>query len=348
MQIAFVDSLGGSAAFVERLAASELDSAAELPGELMLFENAILCRAEVNRNRDGIDASGLAELADTLAMMPLDDEHREQSIIGAFASARVENDALVTSGVVYAKRFPAIARDIIAGRKKLSIEAEIGLARCSECGGTFTSRRNYCAHLLDRASGAVRMISGLKAIGGGTTYVPAGTDTVFDRSKLVFTASDVQEATDGVLKINLNEDAEAHMDEVERLKAEVERLEAAVSASQAVVVQKDDEIAGLRADLVASQMVRTRSIKMLRAGFSDAEIKAVESDLATASDTVIELLLASKALAATPPANEAGEDEPNDSAENEKVVASVSSLVLGDTQAEDVGQSVQWSSELFQ
>jgi hypothetical protein len=319
MRIAFVDSLGGEATFVDRVTA-EISPDAELAGELLLFKDAVLCRAEVNSNNDEFDEESLHDLAETLPMMPVDDAHREQSIVGVFTGAGVSDGALLTAGLVYAKRFPLIARGIIAGDLKLSVEAEIGQATCSVCNGVFANKREYCSHLNNKLSGARRKIGHPKAIGGGVTPRPAGTGTSFDRTQLAFATS--AEEADGVLSVHSVE-PEENMEELEMLKAEVARLSAALATSETALTAstlRNDELAASLAD---AEKVYTRSLMLVRANFSDAEIAAIRPDLATASDTVIELLIAGKN--ATAPA---------------VVETAVETVVAADQTAQPQGQQV--------
>ena len=165
-------------------------------GDLLAFHNAVLARAEVNKNGDEIDDECLDELAATIRFTPVDHEHIERKVVGFFLDGHVEDHALVTSGVLFAKRFPEETQAVIDGRAKLSVEAEVDTARCSVCGGTFKKRKQYCAHLQDqRATGAVRKLSGLKCVGGGVTAKPAGTGTEFDTGPdgLHFIASEDEE-----------------------------------------------------------------------------------------------------------------------------------------------------------
>jgi len=159
-------------------------------GELLKFSGAVLARAERNLNGDGVGLDGLHELAATLPLMALDDEHIEDRVIGYFTAAEVQGNALLTDGVLFARRFPDVARDVQSGKKHLSIEAIAELAMCSECKKVFTTPQEYCDHVLNRAYlGSTRWLAKLKALGGGVTAVPAGSDTAFDQNRLTMIAS---------------------------------------------------------------------------------------------------------------------------------------------------------------
>lgn len=370
MQTVFVDAQDN--AFRVELSDSVIAavSADDMAGELLIFRDAVLCRAEVNKNRDGFDRDGLQEIAASLPLMPIDDEHIERHVIGMFTAARVADDALLTDGIIYAKRFPEIASDVVAGKKKLSVEVQIGTAVCSVCRSEFTSSKQYCDHLRKPSKyGAARMVKGLKAIGGGVTYNPAGTDTVFDRSRIVFAS----EQTDGLVAAELSaalaEDVqeEGDMEELELLKAQVQELTASLTAANtslsekdALLADKDGEIARLQASVEVAEKVRARSITLLKAGYDEKQLQAIEGDLAVVSDAVMELLVASvkseKQEQAQEPGDQAGEsDQANASANGEgeddkadgKTPSAPQSAVMGDSQVSSGEGVMQWSPKLF-
>ena len=84
------------------------------PAELMKFKNAVFCRAGVNRNGDAIDKQGIKELRDTLSFMAIDDEHIPQKVVGFFVNPRDTDNSstLMTDGIIYAGRFPEIAKQV--------------------------------------------------------------------------------------------------------------------------------------------------------------------------------------------------------------------------------------------
>jgi len=168
---------------------------ASASGSLLLFEGAILARAEVNKNLDEISEEGIRELAATLPMRALDVEHEMRVNCGAFTAAEAVEDpdlgwVLSTAGFMWADRFPQEAAQIQAGQLSLSIEAEADQASCSICGQSFAGARDYCSHLSNQfKSGAVRRMSKLKAVGGGVVRRPAGNGTRFAPTGLRFLAS---------------------------------------------------------------------------------------------------------------------------------------------------------------
>ncbi len=369
MQTVFVDAQDN--AFRGELSESLIAavSADDMAGELLIFKDAVLCRAEVNQNRDGFDRDGLHEIAASLPLMPIDDEHIERLVIGMFTAARVSDDALLSDGIIYAKRFPEIAKDVVEGRKKLSVEVQIGTAVCSVCSKEFTSSKEYCDHLRrPKKYGAARMVKDLKAIGGGVTYNPAGTNTVFDRSRMVFAS----EQTDGLVAAKLSaalaEDVvqeDDDMEELELLKAQVQELTVSLTAAStsltekdALIADKDGEIARLKASAEAAEKVRTRSITLLKAGYDEKQLQAIEGDLAVVSDAVMELLVASAKAENQGDTGNAG----GDSGSDQKATASVGdegdkadgksepksqTAVMGDSQVSGDDGVMQWSPKLF-
>jgi hypothetical protein len=167
---------------------------ADYAGELLRFKNAILARAEINKNRDEVFQEGIAEMAATLPLKAIDVEHRAAEICGIFIDARALQGALSTDGLIFASRYPLIAAGVQQGEYQLSIEADAEFAECGVCGQKFPKGMAYCSHLLGRrVNGAVRRLRGLKAAGGAVTRTPAGTNTRFDPSQLVMVASVTQE-----------------------------------------------------------------------------------------------------------------------------------------------------------
>jgi hypothetical protein len=319
----------------------------DMGGELMVFKNAILARAEVNKNRDMITAEGITELANTLPLMPLDDEHVERKVVGLFTAARDTGGVLDTDGFMFARRFPQETTDVIAGKKNLSIEAQIGIAECSVCGGKFERRKDYCAHLLDPIThGAVRILHGLKAVGGGITVTPAGTGTDFSRGsdKMRFVASEATPEGPTILKISASlaepDEPEEHIDmnELEELKAQVQQYLAAVQA-------KDAEISGLQASVAkltqerdqavagadSAVIARNRYVTLLKSGYKPDELDPIVDRLAGVDDSVVALL----ASHAVPIKQDSGQDDTQDaqgSSDEPKSRTQKQDVALGDAQ----------------
>lgn len=153
-------------------------TAALTPGSIIKFSNAALARAEVNLNLDEIDEDGVREIAQTLSLKPIDVGHDHQKIAGVFIKADAIDNAVMTSGIIYAGRWPQVAYDLVAGKGQLSIDARAERAICGECGGIFTAAKEYCAHINRTTGGkAPRKLRGLVADGGSIVKYPAGTDT---------------------------------------------------------------------------------------------------------------------------------------------------------------------------
>lgn len=165
------------------------------PAELMKFKNAIFCRAGVNANKDAIDEQGIRELRDSLSFMAIDDEHVPQKVVGFFVNPRDADNSstLITDGIIYAGRFPEIAKQVESGEKKLSVEAGAQKAECSVCNKVFASRNEYCEHIRETPykDGAVRRLHTLKARGGATVRAPAW-NTEFDTNAITFIASQME------------------------------------------------------------------------------------------------------------------------------------------------------------
>jgi uncharacterized C2H2 Zn-finger protein len=153
-------------------------TAALTPGSIIKFSNAALARAEVNKNLDEIDEKGIEEIAASLTLKPIDIDHDHQKIAGWFIKSEAIDNAVMTSGLIYAGRWPDVALDLVAGKGQLSIDARAKEAICAECGAVFTGESEYCSHINRAAGGrAVRKMRGLMADGGSIVKYPAGTDT---------------------------------------------------------------------------------------------------------------------------------------------------------------------------
>ena len=183
-------------ATLQQLTAHEVQAVGADRGvRFVRFKHAILARAEKNKNQDRITPQGIAELAATLPLNAIDDEHKRDVVPGIFTDARVLDDggvpALDVDGLLFADRFPQQTQAVLNGEKLLSIEAGADTATCSLCGGVYVREDQYCGHLkarlVDRK--AERILSGLKATGGAITTHPAGTNTRFDMNHIELIAS---------------------------------------------------------------------------------------------------------------------------------------------------------------
>jgi hypothetical protein len=289
-------------------------------GDLIKFSNAILARAERNGNGDVIDAEGVNELAATLALMPLDIDHIPDRVFAFFIDAQVKDNALVTSGIMFARRFPDVVAEVMSGKRHLSIEAHAREAQCSICNEVFANERTYCTHLAGRPNnGASRILRGLKATGGGAVKRNAGTETFFDRNGFTLIASlrdgtspadladeDLEEAdcvTDADSK-------ETEMEELEKVKAALALRESELTAAQAQIEGLQAQVSTLeaaQATLVTAQerevaklkLANDRKLELLQADFTLAQINALEAKLADADPDVFKLLLETQAVAKT-------------------------------------------------
>lgn len=192
--------IGGSAIQFD-LAASEKDP------RFLVFKNAILARAEVNANHDQIFPEGITELAGTIAGCPINDEHSDQ-FVGAFTAGRPQDNALSVDGFIWAVRWPDLADSIKDGRKGLSVEASADKIVCSKCGKEYDKETGKsCPHIMSKRAkeihGATRQLHGLTAMGGATTYTPAGTGAQFS-NQIYMVAS--KEGTDNLICVGCGED----------------------------------------------------------------------------------------------------------------------------------------------
>jgi hypothetical protein len=288
-------------------------------GELVKFSNAILARAERNRNGDQIDTQGIQELAKTLPLMPLDVEHVPDRVFAFFVDAQAVGDTLVTSGIMFAKRFPDIVKEIMSGERHLSIEAHAREAQCSVCNIVFASEKEYCTHLAGRPNnGASRILRGLKAIGGGAVKRNAGTETFFDRNGFTLIASlhdstspteDSEDETEDQAACG-NPSEETDMEELEKVQAALAARETELAAAQAQVVGLQAQINDLTAaqttltaahetEIAKLKLAGVRKLELLQADFTLDQINALEAKLADTDPDVFKLLLETQVAAKT-------------------------------------------------
>jgi hypothetical protein len=276
-------------------------------GELLKFSGAVLCKARRNRNGDAVDEVGLEELAKTLPLKAVDDEHDEKLVVGFFVNARVQNAALLTDGILFARRFPEIAAAVQKGEKKLSVEAWANKATCSECAAEFASPREYCAHLLGRRkNGATRLLSGLTATGGATVKEPAEPDAVFpDRNGFLMIASLSEDDPDVEAGCDTNPEGEnGDMDkdaEISKLQAElaekiaelesrVTELDAALKANADLTAKLQDMEQTHGSELQAATLRSSRALELIEAGYTRVEVEGLAERLAAIDQPVYDLL----------------------------------------------------------
>jgi hypothetical protein len=170
-----------------------------LPGELLRWENMELAAAGVNGNQDELSDEQITSIATTLPLMPLDDDHRQNDVVGIFTAAQNADGRLLTDGIIYARRFPEVATDVVAGRRFPSIEAHADIAVCSICGGEFATTGEYCDHLRNKfVSGAVRSFKGeVRGVGGAVVRNPAHKAAAFDTKSIYLVAAHEVDAARG-------------------------------------------------------------------------------------------------------------------------------------------------------
>lgn len=163
-------------------------------GSVLYFENAVLCRAERNANMDILDEQGVAEIAASLALQPINVEHQMGKVCGSFTEGVPEGLAVKTKGVLWPTHYPEEVNDVRSGRMFLSVEARARSAVCSSCGGEFLAVADYCEHLSApiaerRRLGYGRKLSGMSSRGAAITKRPAGSFTQFDSQAMHMIAS---------------------------------------------------------------------------------------------------------------------------------------------------------------
>jgi len=204
----------------------EFDLQAGEEGDILVFRNAILARAEMNANRDVITPEGIQELAASIAGRPIDNEHDIEILVGSFTAGRVIDDnALQVDGFIWADRWPEVAADVRAKKKGLSIEATAKRAVCSICGGEFQGSHDYCEHIISKRAkvkhNATRTLHGLKAKGGATTLVPAATGATFNEIYMVASHSEFCPYCESVILGEVEKCPECEID----IEAEISKRE---------------------------------------------------------------------------------------------------------------------------
>lgn len=312
-----------------------------LPGELLRFENMELAKAEVNANRDELVDADITALAETLPLMPLDDEHNQDAVVGLFTAARNEGGRLLTDGIIYARRFPGIAEDVIEGKRRPSIEAHADMAVCSLCGGEFARFSDYCEHLRDKhGSGAVRRFRGIRAVGGGVVQYPAGSTAAFDLKAVYMVAShqeqrpnveageppdDEQEGVDMDKIEEIQAELDKALEEIQRLETErdeaVEAKTNLESANTELQERVDELTAKVEEHDQALQAERERNADLLEANrravlasiYDEDAFNEHKDTIMAMSDEAVQLMASLKPPKTTPPKQPvANLDEAND------------------------------------
>ena len=258
------------------------------PKELLKFKGAHLCSAGTNKNNDWIDEKGIEELASTMHFLAIDDEHDEQKVIGFFVHPRAAGPRLITDGVIYARRFPKIAKQIQNGEKKLSVEAIAQTAICSVCAGEYTSYKDYCEHLLHRQKfAAQRKLFGLRAQGGATVKDPAW-DTSFDANGFMMIASQMEfepKEDDATLSLwaKLENKLDAYFQKLKPMLTKV-KVKGGGNVSESTILEGESleelkerlglveatEVETVRAELVAKDAELKAEVEKTKLGFERA------------------------------------------------------------------------------
>lgn len=261
-------------------------------GRLLLFRNAILARAETNKNLDEILPEEIDNLAATIAGCAIDLEHNAAVNIGVFTGGRGIDTplgrALSVDGLIWADRYPTQAQGVRNGSHELSVEATADSVECSQCGKVFAAKGEYCEHLkAKRKFQAKRTARGLKSVGGAVTQRPAGTATQFDRSQLWLVASHAE-----------TEDPPMECPRCHKISAtEGNCSHCAKSMSPAVIAQELDEamrqLATAQTQLTAAQesvTTLTASVDAEKSGKLTAEqaLEAAKAQLATVEAAKVE------------------------------------------------------------
>lgn len=212
------DTRGEALAHLKALYSNTSDSSAmsgavhfeadALNPRLLHFKDFILARPETNKNRDSVDVRGIEELAKTIAGMPIDYNHDGRKNFGFFTAGRIGPDnELRVDGAIWLDRCQdnnVDPNDVIRGSFGMSIEADATSAECSICHGVFANSTDYCEHLRVQGNdngvrsrlrhGSIRIMRGLRALGGAFTMNPAGSNTGLDSTSGIAFAASHQEA----------------------------------------------------------------------------------------------------------------------------------------------------------
>jgi len=254
------------------------------------FRDAVLARAETNKNLDNVNEVGIEELASTIAGTAIDIDHDPAKNVGFYTAGRAENNELRVDGVLWLDRCEVLGvnpTEIIEGKYGLSIEAEAQTALCSICETTHTSFTSYCTHLKNKMRyGATRFLSQLKAVGGALTKKPAGGGTGFSTMMLVASHEELEGCLDDGMPDSvetkekvMEAEVEIEVEDKKEEKAENEELE----AMKAECAKLTAELAELKA---SHEVVETGKVAV------EAKLAEVETQLVNAN-TEVETLKAS-------------------------------------------------------
>lgn len=265
----------------------QFEADAENP-RFLKFHDAVLARAETNKNLDNVNEVGIEELASTIAGTAIDVDHDPAKNVGFYTAGRAENNELRVDGVLWLDRCEALGvdpKEIMDGKYGLSIEAEAQTAKCSICDTTHTNFISYCNHLRNKMRyGATRFLSQLKAVGGALTKKPAGSGTGFSTMMLVAS----HEELEGCLDDGMPDSVETKEKVMEAVEIEIEdkkdEEKEELEANYATMKQECERLTAELTELKASkEAVETGKVAV------EAKLVEVETQLANANNEVATL-----------------------------------------------------------
>ena len=238
------------------------------------FTNLAVAKAERNANGDVISVQNLGELAATITDMPVTDKHPGKAtphIIGVHTGGRVVEVKspdpaeagfyMLASGVWWSGRHPKVVAELVAGKRKPSIEAQSERTGCNVCGAWFDFPSQYCAHLsafkssLRAADNVSRLHQGMRAMGSAAVPNPAGTNTGFHNGRFYMVAEELpvsDEDSGNVEAGALPERTQANMQEDADMKT-IEELSARIAELEAQVADVETKLEAKSAELVVAE-----------------------------------------------------------------------------------------------
>jgi hypothetical protein len=168
--------------------------------EILMARHVNLAKVEANSNNDRISDKNLDELVATLALKPLDIEHKLGSMIGFIPEVRRVGDHANIDMLIYTKHTPEdVQAGLLNGEYSVSVEAGAEAAVCSVCTKRFTTQDDYCSHIntvsAKKKHAAYRDFDGLYGTGGAVVKHPAASDSQIASNAVSFLAS--QEPLEG-------------------------------------------------------------------------------------------------------------------------------------------------------
>ena len=267
---------------------------------LLHFKDHILARAETNKNKDRVDENGIRELAETIALMPIDFSHDPKKNVGTFTAGRVGSDGeLRVDGVIWLDRCEengVSAQDVYDGKLGTSKEADATSAECSKCNQVFSNESQYCDHLRVNGNdmgiraklkhGAERIMRGLRALGGAFTYRPAGSATGADASsRIIFAASHVEAFSPDELIVEAEmKNEENPMDDKEKETPEVEKKDTPEKVEKGEEVDMKAEYEAMKAS-VAEMTTKLEAAQQEKAKV-ESKLQAAQTQLTEAENKI--------------------------------------------------------------